>query len=457
MTSHLARRLLVSCISTTALIIALAAPSGAGAALGAQCSGIGITGQGANVLKNAHTVWDADFNTSTNKVACAGLKGQGTLQTPTVTYKTSSAAIGLESWGANGHVGADFSLANAFIGASEPPNATQKAEIEAQQTTPTPTTLLSIPTVQTAIAVIVNLPSGCTAQTKNKKEARLVLNNATLEGIFRGTITQWSQITDDGDQLVGATCNAASPIIPVVRKDGAGTTHIFKKYLNLINGATFTDEKSGSETWDNVSEGTLNTDWPKAANVTRPEATGDTALDAWVASHPGTIGYTTFAEARANGSFTPSPGTGGLGTARFWVPIQNNGIATTGKLKYADPSSNGESATVADANCKNTEYTNSKEAFPPASTTEPWDEVTTRTIEKKYPLCSIVVELAFSSYSAYPGTTQAEATTVNNFFNFVTNAKGGGGQKLIAKHDYLALPKGKVLTEAEAGAALIGF
>ena len=279
MTFLSARRLFAACIGSTAAIVALAVPTGASAALGTQCSGASITGQGANVLKNAHTVWDADFNTSTNKVACAGQKGQGTLQEPTVTYKTSSAAVGLESWGANGHVGADFSLANSFIGASEPPNATQKAEIEALQTTPTSNTLLSIPTLQTAIAVIVNLPSGCTATTKYKKDTRLVLNNATLEGIFRGTITQWNQITDDGDQLVGATCNAASPIIPVVRKDGAGTTHIFKKYLSLINGASFTDEKSTSETWDNVSEGTLNTDWPKAANVTRPEATGDTALD----------------------------------------------------------------------------------------------------------------------------------------------------------------------------------
>jgi ABC-type phosphate transport system substrate-binding protein len=270
MTFTLARRLLVSCISATALIIALVAPSGAGATLGAQCSGASVTGQGANVLKNAHTVWDADLNTSSSKVACAGLKGQGTLQTPTVTYKTSSAAVGLESWGANGHAGSDFSLANAFIGASEPPNAAQKAEIEAHETTSTTSTLLSIPTVQTATAVIVNLPTGCTAQTKYKNDKRLVLNNVTLEGIFRGTITQWSQITDDGDELIGATCNPASPIVPVVRRDGAGTTHIFKKYLSLTNGASFTDEKSVSETWDSVSEGTLNTDWPKTANVTRP-------------------------------------------------------------------------------------------------------------------------------------------------------------------------------------------
>jgi hypothetical protein len=37
------------------------------------------------------------------------------------------------------------------------------------------------------------------------------------------------------------------------------------------------------------------------------------------------------------------------------------------------------------------------------------------------------------------------------------NAKGNGGQKLIAKHDYLPLSKGKELTEAQDGAAKIAF
>jgi ABC-type phosphate transport system substrate-binding protein len=454
MTSVSLRRLFASCIISTAALIALAAPGGASAALGTQCSGANITGQGANVLKNAHAVWDAEFNISKSKAACAGLKGQGNLAKPVVSYTTSSAATGLESWGANKKGTANFGIGNAFIGASEPPNATQKTEIESFQSTPTSNTLLSIPTVQTAIAVIVNLPANCTATSKADK-GRLVLNNVTLEGIFRGTIKTWNQITDDGDVLSGAGCNAATAITPVVRLDGAGTTHIFKKYLGLTNNASFTDEKEGSQTWESVSEGTLNTDWPKAAGVTRPAKTGDSAIDAWVAEHPGTISYTTFAEARANGSFAPS--TGGPGTARFWVPIQNNGVATSGKLKYADPSSNGDVSTVANANCKNTEYTNGSVAFPPKNVIEPWDEVTTNTIEKKYTLCSIVVELAFSKYSAYPGTTQEEATTVSNFFSFVTNSKGGGGQKVIEDHDYLALPKGRVQSEAQEGATLIGF
>jgi ABC-type phosphate transport system substrate-binding protein len=457
MTSVSARRLFVSCITSAAAFAAILGPSAANATLGTQCSGANITGQGANVLKNAHAVWDPAFNTSTkSKAACAGAKGQGTLAKPLVAYTTSSAAVGLESWGANKHGTANFGLTNAFIGASEPPNATQKTEIESFETTPTAKTLLSIPTVQTAIAVIVDLPSGCVATSK-KDKGRLELNNVTLEKIFRGTITTWNQITDDGDALSGSGCNASSAITPVVRLDGAGTTHIFKKYLSLINEATFTDEKEGSQTWNSTSEGTLNTDWPKAANVTRPAKTGDSAIDAWVAEHPGTISYTTFAEARANGSFDPSPGTGGSGTSRFWAPIQNNGIATTGKLKYADPSSNGDVSTTADANCKNTEYTNGSVPFPPKNVQEPWDEVTTSTIEKKYPLCSIVVELALTNYSAYAGTSQEEATTVHDFFNFVTNSKGGGGQKSIEGHDYLSLPKGVVLEEAQKGIPLIGF
>jgi ABC-type phosphate transport system substrate-binding protein len=448
------RRLLAACVLSAAVVAILVAPSAASASLGTQCSGANVTGQGANVAKIAQqTVWDPTFNTSSSKSACSGT--QGSKGKPIVSYTTSSAATGLESWGANKHAGANFGATNAFIGASEPPNATQKEEIESFETTLVPQALESIPTFQTAIAVIVNLPANCVATSK-KNKGRLELNNVTLEGIFRGTITKWSQIKEDGDTLSGAGCNAESAIIPVVRLDGAGTTHIFKKYLSLISNATFQDEKEANQTWNGTSEGTLNTDWPKATNVVRPAKTGDTAIDTKVAETPGSISYTTFAEARANGSFTPSPGTGGPNTARFWAPIQNNGLGTE-KPKYADPSSNKDVAALGDSNCKNTEYTNGEVAFPPASVLEPWDEVTTRTTEKKYTLCSIVVELAFTSYSAFPGTSLEEATTVHDFFRFVTDPKGNGGQKLIAGHDYLALPKGPVLSEAQKGAEKVGF
>ncbi len=442
------------CILSTAVAV-LIAPGAASASLGTQCSGANITGQGANVAKLAHlTVWDPGFNTSTkSKTACTGT--QGTKAKPTVGYTSSSAGTGLESWGANKHVGTNFSLTNAFIGASEPPNALQKTEIESYETTPVANSLLSIPTFQFAIAVIVNLPTNCVATSK-KNKGRLELDNTTLEGIYRGTINKWSQIKEDGDTLSGAGCNPESAIVPVVRKDNAGTTHVFKKYLGLISNATFLNESEANTTWDQVSEGSQNLLWPKASNVVRPAATGDAAMSTKVAETPGSIGYTNLAEARANGAFTPGKGAGGPGTARFWAPIQNNGLVTT-KQKYADPSTNKDAESLAEANCKLTEYTNGEVAFPPESVLDPWNEVTTRTTEKKYTLCSIVVELAFSSYSAYPATSLEEATTVHDFFRFVVDSKGGGGQKLIAKHDYLALPKGAVLSEAQKGAEKIAF
>ena len=88
---------------------------------------------------------------------------------------------------------------------------------------------------------------------------------------------------------------------------------------------------------------------------------------------------------------------------------------------------------------------------------EPWNEATTSTTEKKYALCGLTYDLAFTEYSNFPSTTLGEATTVKNYLSFIVNSKGGGGQKVIAHNDYLALPKGNVLSEAQTGAANVAF
>jgi ABC-type phosphate transport system substrate-binding protein len=444
-----ARRLAPACVLSAVAVTALVAPGAANAAAGPQCSGANITAQGSSLQKDAQVnVWTKQFNLSTkSKTACAGGSKQGTGAKPTVTYTSTGSGAGLEAWG----VGASPNYAaNAFVGTDEPPNATQISEIEAHETTLIPQTVESIPVVQESVALIIHLPAGCVAETKYKKEKRLAINNVTLEKIYRGTIKNWSEVTDDGDKITGCTPGA---IQPVARFDQSGTTHIFKRYLHLINAASFTDEKSGSTDWNTVSEGSLNTDWPQAANVAKPAAKGGGELIAKVLATPGAIGYVNIAEARLNASFVPP--SGGAGTNNFWALLQNNGMETTGKLKYADPAANGEVAALDEANCKNTEYTNGVEPFPPASVLEPWNEVTTRTIQKKYPLCGVTYDLAFTSFSAYPGTSLAEATTDRDYLTFVVDAKGGGGQKVIANHDYLALPKGKVLDEAQAGATKI--
>src|ERR1700684_428550 len=96
-----APRLVPACIVSAAAVAALAAPGAANAALGTQCSGADITAQGSSLQKGAQVNgWNPDFHTSTTRqAACAGAKGQGTLEKPTVKYASTGSGAGLEAWG----------------------------------------------------------------------------------------------------------------------------------------------------------------------------------------------------------------------------------------------------------------------------------------------------------------------------------------------------------------------
>jgi ABC-type phosphate transport system substrate-binding protein len=413
-----------------------------------QCTGEGVTGQGASVESVAQKeVWDPQFNTSTDKYACNGSQGAG--KEPAITYTNTGSGQGLESWGEFGKAATSYGPLNAFIGTSETPTSEVLGEIESHETTPTPEQLETVPVAQLAIAVIVNLPTGCTA-TSTAASGRLVLSDATLKGIYEGAVTKWSQIKDGGDALSGAGCNAESPIIPVVRQDQAGTTHILKRYLGLIDAGPLSTEK-GSHTWDDLSEASLNTTWPTALPIVRPAKKGDAEESATVAANPGSIGYGNLAEIRGTGRFSKT-GEGGAGTAKFWVEIQSS--EKKGKLSYQDPATNGDVEATGSANCKKTLYTNGKEPFPPPSVTETWNQVTTSLSEKTYSLCGFTYVLTIKKYSLFPGTTPGEAQTVKDFLRYVTDKKGG--QAAIATRDYIALPKA-VEADAVVGAAAIGY
>jgi ABC-type phosphate transport system substrate-binding protein len=446
MTIFSARRFASACILSAATVVALAAPGAANATLGAQCSGANLKGGGSSLQNLAQVeTWGPEFNKSTNSLACSGT--QGSKGTPKITYEgTLGSGGGMEQWGINGKT---FNASFGYIGTDEPPDATQLKEIQAQSSAPTEATVETIPVLQGAVADIVNLPTGCTA-TAPKFAGRLVLNNVTLEKIWRGELTKWTEITDGGDKFTGASCSGE--IKRVVRLDQSGTTHIFKKYLALINGSkTIVEGKS----WSEISEGKLNVeDWP--GTVLRPSGTGGGKEVAKVAETPSSIGYANLADAFTNGGFIP-PG-GGPKTSKFWTPIQNNGLATTGGT-YQDPALKKEKAQLSNANCKKTEYTNGAgAAFPPKSTLDtPWNEVTTSTTESKYPLCGLTYDLGLKGYSKYPGTSLEEATTASNYLLYELSTKAGGGQKVIKNKNYEELPKGPVSTEAGAGAKEVTF
>jgi ABC-type phosphate transport system substrate-binding protein len=425
---------------------------------GQACSGISVTGQRASVEAIAlQSVWGPGFNTSSNAAACSGTQGSG--GKPAVTYSSTSSGAGLESWGMNKHA-ASFGGANAFIGTTEPPSESQIAEVEHNETTITPNTVESIPVAQVAIAIVVNLPEHCVA-TSTDASGRLVLTDSTLQGIFLGTIHSWSEITEGGDKLSGTGCNTASPITRVVRQDQAGTTHILKRYLGLIDSGSLETESGTKATWDEIAEGTLNTKWPKGAiAVVRPAKQGDGEEAAKVASTPGSIGYADLAEVRNAALFSGAGG--GPGTARFWVELQREEKVSETKVTYvyADPSTNKDVEAAKNANCKDTVYmyyaNGAPEEFPPPSVESAWNEVSAELTSKTYPLCGLAYILAFKSYAAYPGTELREATTAENFLRFVLEASGG--QKLIEDHDYLGLtPKSILLDEAQTGAKTVEF
>jgi ABC-type phosphate transport system substrate-binding protein len=447
-------RLIPVCIISAAAAVATAVPGTASATVkvGQQCSGEAITGQGAAVEKVAQGVWTNAFHTSPDSLACDG--SQGSKGTPIVKYNSTSSGAGLRSWGAETKKPEElsFGAGNAFVATAEAPNPKQQGEILKEESTDTEGTLETLPVAQFALAVYVNLPTGCTA-TSTVSSGRLVLTNADLQGIYAGTVTEWGQITGGGDAITGTGCST-DPITAVVRKEKAGTTNVLKKFLGLINTGTLTTP-SGSETWDQLSEGSLNAVWPTALAQIKTTVEGDANEAETVAANPGSIGYSNLAELRETKLFSGAGA--GAGTAKFWTELENShkGSGKKEKVTYQDPASNGDVEAAGSANCAKTVYTNGTEPFPPPSVTETWNLVTTSITlkEKTYPLCNFTYALAFTKYSLLPGTSEAEATTVNNYIKFVSSS--AQGQKLLASNDYLAVPK-DVIKKLEAGAAAIG-
>ncbi len=335
---------------------------------------------------------------------------------------------------------------NPVVIQSGPLNVSQKASVELGAKVPSP--VQTVPVSQGSLAVVAHLPSGCTA-TSTAAPGRLVLSDKTLNGVFSGSVKTWGEVTEGGDVLMGAGCSA-QPIQPIVDEGASGSTHIFKRFLGQISGSAMTTE-GGSFTWNELGEESENGLWPTAAGVAKPAEAGDTGVVADVASTPSSIGYAPLGAARENSAFGAE---GGSGKATFWAEIESS--STKGKAKYADPSTNGESGTAAESNCKKTVYTNGLSTFPPASTTAPWNEVSSAVTSKTYPLCGFTYALAVTKYSAYPGTTEEVAKGAKEFLKFLVSNKKEAGQKLMKETDAQALPKA-VLLEASKGVEEVGF
>jgi phosphate transport system substrate-binding protein len=440
-----ARRAVSTGIVAAASVAAFAVPSAANAALPGHCAGTTTEGAGSSLQAEAQIpVWDPGF--SANKSA-------GCISGPKVTYRSIGSGAGYKEWNEKekfGEVG--------FVGTDNTVNLSEKESVESKPGKTGTSKLLTLPVLQGAIAIVVHLPEGCTA-TSSKASGRLEVNQSALEGVYKGSITTWAAFVaaneGTGDALSGGSCNTASKITPVVRLDSSGTTHIFKKFLNLSDNSKLASEDGKEHTWAELAEGSLSTKWPNAAGVLKAETETGPGLLKTVAKNAGTIGYANLADAEntANGNFKP-----GESTATFWTPFESSRKEkTTSKglkitRKWAEPVKGSES------NCKDTEFTNGPNGeggtFPPPSVDSAWNEVTGADQSKSYALCGLTYDLVLTNYAAYSakGGNANEAQTVKDFMSYVLSKKGGA--KEIKAHFYSPLPKA-VEKEAQEGVSLI--
>jgi ABC-type phosphate transport system substrate-binding protein len=447
--------------ASASIAMGLVAPGLASAEPGGeQCSGSNIEGKGASLQKLAQIeVWTPNFNTSGNALACSGT--QGSNGKPTVKYTSTGSGAFLRSWGQEPKSAEEvnFGPKNGYGGTDEPPNLKQKEEIETHSTATKGKLLQTIPILQAAVTISIHLPKGCKVEG-GPIPGRLGLLEAKVEKVFKGEITAWSKILNKAKLVKSGSepCESTAAIQRVVRKDGSGTTSLFKKYLYLLDKT----ELEPGATWRTLAESSNNTTWPKEAEhpVIRGEGNGGVATE--VAAHPSSIGYVNLADARANGSFTPP--TGGAGKATFWAEVENNKITVEGKKvpTYADPATNGDAEAKAASNCEETNYTNGKIKFPPESTAVPWNEVTTSKKEPNYVICGFSYDLGLEHMGSFTVGSKEEPSegalrTAFDYYNFVLADGAGGGQTLIGENtDYLGLPTA-IKTIARNGTKRLSF
>jgi ABC-type phosphate transport system substrate-binding protein len=379
---------------------------GAGSAMAAPtCPGGTIAGQGSSLQKIAQqSVWNSKYNT-----AC----GAGSV----TTYNPSGSGAGLKAMGYQG--GSIDTTGTQYGGTDEAP---EKTQIEAAEALAGGNAVI-VPVSQTAIAVVVHPPSGCSFKSETG------ISWAELNKIFGGTaFTNWNQLGN-----VTGTCTHA--ITRVVRKDGSGTTYQFKNYLATleettgIKAETLPCETAGASTWAGLrknngktkAEGNPNLNWPECgthSTVVAVEGGGVVAETVAAATGEGDIGYAALPDAK--------------GHSAAFAMLQNG--KTGAVARYATP----ENASTKTARCENQRYT-----IPSTASTGvnvDWSAsfgATPNITTSEYPLCTLTFDLGFEKAHT-AGYTEAQAKEVADYIKYEV-AKEEGQKDLVGNY-YSVLP-----------------
>jgi ABC-type phosphate transport system substrate-binding protein len=435
----------VLAVTTAAVLAVGGAEASSALALGHCTNTEEVKGEGSSLQREAQATLNTAFNVSANAQACNGTQGSG--QKPPVKYTVTSSGTALKEWGVgSGSLGTN-GVNDNFVGSDDAPSGTASTgqikeiitALRAHGTTNT-TNLVSIPVTQTSIAVLVNLPEGCTL-TK--------ITNVNLEEIFRGTLKTWKGVTNASPTTTGGACD--HEIKRVVRTDGSGTTYQFKHYLfgQHTPKICTTEYPSPNEmTWAElqnesaVGTHTPNLVWPDCSGTTpiiRPAATGGGALVKEVSETDSSIGYAALPDAESANK-----------TAAATILEVQDG-ETFGTKEYALPNAAGSTA-----NCSEIKYSPlPSNAGTPVSTWElagttanlDWSGVYGSNPGIKgglYPICTLTWDEAATNSTAVWGTNKA--TTVHDYLKFAITP--AGGQAEITPKWYAKLPNSTLSTSS---------
>jgi hypothetical protein len=372
------------------------------------CTGSNVTAAGTGTQGSVQTsVWPLGF-----EAFCPS--------TPTVSYESTSGSDALAEWNATGGKGS-INTGLAFVGTDGAPNATEIANIKSKAGG---AELAVVPVAQTAIAVLVNPPAGCTVET---------LTNSNLAGVMEGRITSWSKV-----ETAEGSCS--SPITRVVRKDAGDTTTPFKGYLQRLYTKGLwctTGGTEGKASWQELAS----TAWPESCEakalspVVRPSGDGGAALVSKVNATEGSIGYASLPDAEA-----------GKSGSTTIVDLQNNGQKHAFEATFAEPVSAGNAA-----NCSAMTYQ------VPAPLNSRRDIDWSGVVGAKpaiggedYPLCTPTYDIAFHGYAA-AGFSEGQFKTVRDYlYGYVVQSQG---QEAIVGNYYQRLPGSPTTAYDVLGAA----
>lgn len=471
-------------IAVAGVVTALAVlPGGAGAAFDSgherRCQSAGtIQGIGSSFQRAAQLAWGAmatfpgpaasaetgfgylDLFDATSNPLGHGCPSFAVRGTNVVMYEPSGSGEGRKALGASvvpGEAGVR-NRSYAFAGVDEAPTT---AQIKAANDGPDRLTgtsddavLRTIPLAQSAVAVVVKLPAGCTLAAGSNLRR---ISRATLAGAFaaKAEYREWGQVLP---AIVGPGC-ATKPIQRVVRTDDSGTTFAFKRYLASISA----DAASA------FSPSLGNTTWPNDSGVTTAVRStlhgGGAQLDRLSALGDGGLGYADLATARAKGYDWVTGGDSRY-DERFWLYVERAPREGDADGVYVSPAvSNNASAsgTAQGAKCFDVGYVNGSGGPLPA-TTASWYDVSAVSTTADYPVCALTYALAWERPSRANGSlpwvgaayTQQQARAVRDYLGYAVDAMTEPGYPPVAGQSQLVEAGYRELPEQVRAAAIDG-